>query len=267
MKHFQIFSRILIFVWFINSVNSFQTNLEKLSRDRYELKSYSKPDSLVELSKKSEEKFGQQNFARDGKSKLYLKHSVATKNLEYYHKRKGTRTKLASKFLEILSDFTPGQAVSPFSILTIGSEGKLSTLSYPGPVINQSTPVLIHGFHPASGFLQCLWNCSSSLEGLFLIRSPRNVTSYYTHYIFLSHNDDAYSDAMWMRNRIINVGNELLKSGKYVKLKCVDGNNGESVFKELILYGIPFCFQNYTRCTKQCVVNSTLWCSIFTRSW
>ena len=86
-------------------------------------------------------------------------------------------------------------------------------------MINHSTPVLIHGFHSASGFLQCLWNCTSSLEELFLIRSPRNSTDFDTHYIFLSHNDDAFSDAFWMINRILDTGNKVYKSGRYAKFK------------------------------------------------
>ena len=147
------------------------------------------------------------------KPNLFLRHFIGAKNLDYYRSR-DSQTQLRQP-TEQFGDFIPGQIVEPFSLLTLDAGGNPpSYLTYPGPVINHSTPILIHGFHPASGFLECLWNCSSSLEELFLIRSPRNTTDFDTHYIFLSHNDYAFGDAFWMINRILDTGNKLYRTGK-----------------------------------------------------
>ena len=159
---------------------------------------------------------------------LALKHAIGSKNLQYYADSRRNRLNVHSESGQS-GDFIPGQIVQPLSILILDADNKPKYLSYPGPVINHSTPVLIHGFHPASGLLECFWNCTSSLEELFLIRSPRNVTAYDTHFIFLSHNDDAYTDALWMKNRVLQTGKDLCNSGKYV-------GHDMSTFRLLILY-------------------------------
>ena len=214
--------RFVVFFSLISYSNAFQVNIEKITRI------YNAPNVDLRLDKdprilKKELNLEQQRKHLHGNEKhkrnLFLKHSIGAKNLEYFRSRK-SQIHLGPS-AEQLGDFIPGQIVQPFSLLTLDAGGNPpSYLTYPGPVINHSTPILIHGFHSASGFLECLWNCTTSLEELFLIRSPRNSTDFDTHYIFLSHNDDALNDAIWMINRVLDTGNTLYKSGKYVKFNC-----------------------------------------------
>ena len=209
--------RFLVFVWLISDNRAFEINIEKITQ-MYNVPNLDFKRDKGSIFSEKEVNLEQQtpvHFPDSEKHKpnLFLKHSIGAKNLEYYRSRKSQIQLRPS--VERLGDFIPGQIVEPFSLLTLDAGGNPPCyLTYPGPVINHSTPILIHGFHAASGFLECLWNCSSSLEELFLIRSPRNSTDYDTHYIFLSHNNDAQGDAIWMINRILDTGNKLYKSGK-----------------------------------------------------
>ena len=103
-----------------------------------------------------------------------------------------------------LVELDPGQPAKPFSLPTLQGN-----LVFPGPVINQSVPILFHAFNPLSGFAQCLWNCSGSVEEL-IQNSPND-----THYVFMSTSLDAYFDALWMQNRFKAVLMMLTNNKRY----------------------------------------------------
>ncbi len=140
------------------------------------------------------------NFKQESTSNnLANRHQIAIKNLAIYsktHQRPGAHIQ---EGIGNTGDLLPGDRVQPFSISTLDG-----FLFYPGPVINYSTPVLVHAYNPYSGFARCLWNCTGSLEELFL-RSPNN-----THYIFISHSSNAVLDAIWMKARAKETAQRLL---------------------------------------------------------
>ena len=74
---------------------------------------------------------------------------------------------------------------------------------YPGPILSPGRPVLLHAYTPQSAFLQCLWNCSGSLEALVSSSPPD------THYVFMSYRKEAEQDALWMRARFHNVSRDM----------------------------------------------------------
>ena len=96
--------------------------------------------------------------------------------------------------------FIPGSKAGQFKVSTLNG-----ILKYPSSSFNESSPILFHSFNWDSAFLQCLWNCTGSLEGL-VEYSPENV-----YYVFMSKSKEtAFEDALWMRNRITQVAQELL---------------------------------------------------------
>lgn len=100
-------------------------------------------------------------------------------------------------------NFIPGSKADEFKVSTLNG-----ILKYPSSSFNESSPILFHSFNWHSAFLQCLWNCSGSLEGL-VEYSPENV-----YYVFLSKSKEtAFEDAVWMRNRITQVAQKIL--GRY----------------------------------------------------
>ena len=137
------------------------------------------------------------------RQKVWLRQSVARANFARYgddgdaalgldHHRFYTAPSEAAGM------FNPGDRVRPFRLPTLAG-----LVRYPGPVMNATSSVLLHVYNKHSAFLQCLWNCSGSVEAL-LLHSPHN-----THYIFMSQGEEAYSDALWMRQRFRQVVSEL----------------------------------------------------------
>ncbi|KAF3692333.1 hypothetical protein EXN66_Car008009 [Channa argus] len=83
----------------------------------------------------------------------------------------------------------PGDLAAPFSVPTLDGE-----FSYqPGAVRG---PVVIHAFTNKSGFLECLWSSQPSLSSL-IEDLPDS-----TQVVFLSLDDSALSDALWMREQL-----------------------------------------------------------------
>ncbi len=134
---------------------------------------------------------------------LANRHQIAVKNLRigvpYSKTHKDNQEQGVHSQEGNIGDFLPGEKVQPFSISTLDG-----SLYYPGSVINYSTPVLVHAYNPHSGFARCLWNCTDSFEELFLL-SPDNA-----HYIFISHDDNAASNAIWMKTRAKETAQRLL---------------------------------------------------------
>lgn len=83
----------------------------------------------------------------------------------------------------------PGDLAAAFRVPTLDGE-----FSYqPGAVRG---PLVIHAFTNKSGFLECLWSSESSLSSL-VEELPDS-----THMLFLSMDDSAVSDALWMRDQL-----------------------------------------------------------------
>ncbi len=140
------------------------------------------------------------NFIEESISNnLANRHQIAIKNLGIYSQTRQRPGAHIQEGIGNTGDFLPGDKVQPFSISTLDG-----FLYYPGPVINYSTPLLVHAYNPYSGFARCLWNCTGSLEELFL-RSPNN-----THYIFISHSSNAVQDVIWMKARVKETSQRLL---------------------------------------------------------
>lgn len=86
----------------------------------------------------------------------------------------------------------PGDAAGAFTVLTLG--GKFCY--EPG---SQRGPVFVHAFTNKSGFLECLWSSDSSL-GSLVDELPDSA-----EVLFLSLDDTAVSDALWMREQVHRV--------------------------------------------------------------
>ena len=136
---------------------------------------------------------------------------VAEKNLAFFYNPKfpnkgmthNYTDKNATKYKD-QADFIPGKDVPPFSLETLQG-----VLSYPGPVINRTTPVLFLGYNTHSGFLLCLFNCSGTDIGDLLEKSPAD-----THYVFLSQSENAKQDVIWMKHRFTQESNILVAQGR-----------------------------------------------------
>ncbi len=134
---------------------------------------------------------------------------VGRKNLHWFNKNK-LRLKQHSSFkngkgamsgspVVGFGEFVPGQKVNPFQLPTLKG-----VLKYPGPVINETTPVLINSYKPYSGFLDCLWTSNQSVTDL-LLHSPNN-----THYIFTSDTNFPFYDVNQLHDKFQNIGKELM---------------------------------------------------------
>ncbi|XP_034729405.1 uncharacterized protein si:dkey-256h2.1 [Etheostoma cragini] len=89
----------------------------------------------------------------------------------------------------------PGDPASAFTVLTLDGE-----VSYrPGA---QRGPLIIHAFSNKSGFLECMWSSESSLTSL-VEELPNS-----TQVLFLSLDDSALSDALWMRDQLHRVARD-----------------------------------------------------------
>lgn len=86
----------------------------------------------------------------------------------------------------------PGDLANAFSVPTLGGE-----FSYePGALRGH---VIIHAFTNKSGFLECLWSSESSLTSL-VEELPES-----TQVLFLSLDDSAVNDALWMQEQVQRV--------------------------------------------------------------
>ncbi|XP_071326608.1 uncharacterized protein [Trachinotus anak] len=83
----------------------------------------------------------------------------------------------------------PGDVAPAFKVPTLDGEFSYQPGALPGSVV-------IHAFTNKSGFLECLWSSESSLSSL-VQELPDS-----THVLFLSLDDSAVSDALWMRDQL-----------------------------------------------------------------
>lgn len=83
----------------------------------------------------------------------------------------------------------PGDTVTAFRVPTLEGEFSYSPGALRGALI-------IHAFTHKSGFLECMWNNESSLADL-VRELPES-----THVLFLSRDDSAFEDAIWMRKQV-----------------------------------------------------------------
>ncbi|TDH11363.1 hypothetical protein EPR50_G00060070 [Perca flavescens] len=89
----------------------------------------------------------------------------------------------------------PGDPASAFTVLTLDGEFSYQPGALRGPLI-------IHAFSNKSAFLECMWSSESSLTSL-LEELPNS-----TQVLFLSLDDSALSDALWMRGQLQRVAHD-----------------------------------------------------------
>lgn len=83
----------------------------------------------------------------------------------------------------------PGDLAAAFTVPTLAGD-----LSYQPGTVRGS--LVIHAFTNKSGFLECLWSSDSSLSSLV-----QDLPSS-TQVLFVSLDDSAVSDALWMRRQL-----------------------------------------------------------------
>ncbi len=86
----------------------------------------------------------------------------------------------------------PGDQAPAFTVRTLDGEFSYQPGALRGPLI-------IHAFTNKSGFLECMWTSESSLSSL-VQDLPES-----TQVLFLSLDDSAASDALWMREQLHRV--------------------------------------------------------------
>ncbi|TMS10882.1 hypothetical protein E3U43_019875 [Larimichthys crocea] len=86
----------------------------------------------------------------------------------------------------------PGDRAEAFTVRTLDGEFSYKPGTLRGPLI-------IHAFTNKSGFLECMWSSESSLTSL-VQDLPDS-----TQVLFLSLDDSAVSDALWMRDQVHRV--------------------------------------------------------------
>lgn len=86
----------------------------------------------------------------------------------------------------------PGDAAGTFTVVTLDGKFCYEPSSHRGPVF-------VHAFTNKSGFLECLWSSESSL-GSLVDELPDSA-----QVLFLSLDDSAVSDALWMREQVHRV--------------------------------------------------------------
>lgn len=86
----------------------------------------------------------------------------------------------------------PGDAARAFRVRTLDGEFCYE----PG---SQQGPIIVHAFTNKSGFLECLWSSESSLRSL-VDDLPESA-----QVLFLSLDDSASRDALWMREQVHRV--------------------------------------------------------------
>ncbi|XP_060756366.1 uncharacterized protein si:dkey-256h2.1 [Neoarius graeffei] len=113
-----------------------------------------------------------------------------------------------------LPGFDPGDPAAPFRVQTLNGE-----FVYP-PTETSRSSVIIHAFTNKSGFLECLWSSNSSVSDLleFLPDSAE--------LLFLSLDDSAAQDVVWMREQIYRVA-------------AAGGHRGKEILSRLHFSPIP----------------------------
>uniref|UniRef100_A0A8C2WH22 Si:dkey-256h2.1 n=1 Tax=Cyclopterus lumpus TaxID=8103 RepID=A0A8C2WH22_CYCLU len=86
----------------------------------------------------------------------------------------------------------PGDPAAAFSVPTLDGEFSYQPGALRGPLV-------VHAFSNKSGFLECMWSSESSLVSL-VEELPDS-----TQVLFLSLDDSALSDALWMRDQLQRV--------------------------------------------------------------
>ncbi|XP_077950753.1 uncharacterized protein LOC120810644 isoform X2 [Gasterosteus aculeatus] len=86
----------------------------------------------------------------------------------------------------------PGDLAEAFSVPTLDGEFSYQPGSARGPLV-------VHAFSNKSAFLECMWSSESSL--ISLVEELPNST----HVLFLSLDESAASDALWMREQLQRV--------------------------------------------------------------
>lgn len=86
----------------------------------------------------------------------------------------------------------PGDLADAFTVRTLDGEFSYQPGALQGPLI-------IHAFTNKSGFLECLWSSESSLTSL-VQDLPDS-----TQVLFLSLDESAVSDVLWMRDQVQQV--------------------------------------------------------------
>lgn len=89
--------------------------------------------------------------------------------------------------------FDPGDAAPAFQIKTLAGE-----FVYP-PAAGLKFSLIIHAYTNKSAFLECLWTSESSLTDL--VEGFPNTSQA----LFVSYDDTAAADALWMREQIQRV--------------------------------------------------------------
>ena len=135
------------------------------------------------------------------------KQSVATANLQYFSElTEGKNVMKVHLKDDPYTEYIPGYKVPDFSLPTLDGEFIYSSSNrVEGRWGSGPGPVLFSVYNPYSGFQQCLWNCSGSLEDL-VSHSPGN-----TRYVFISTGPDAFNDALWMKARFSVVVSKLMQ--------------------------------------------------------
>ncbi|KAM9310513.1 uncharacterized protein KZ484_026388 isoform 2-T2 [Pholidichthys leucotaenia] len=83
----------------------------------------------------------------------------------------------------------PGDLAAGFKVPTLDGEFSYEPGAFGGPVV-------LHAFTNKSGFLECLWSSDSSLSSLV------NGLPDSTQVLFMSFDDSAVSDALWMKEQV-----------------------------------------------------------------
>lgn len=89
----------------------------------------------------------------------------------------------------------PGEPAAAFTVPTLSGE----FVYQPGGAGSAGVSVAIHAFTNKSAFVECLWSSSSSLASL-VEELPSSA-----QVLFLSLDDSAATDALWMRDRLHSV--------------------------------------------------------------
>lgn len=114
----------------------------------------------------------------------------------------------------------PGDLANPFTVRTLDGEFSYEPGALRGPLI-------IHAFTNKSGFLECLWSSESSLTSL-VQDLPES-----TQVLFLSLDDSAVSDALWMRDQVqrVAIAHRCPERSHCFQAKCSGSNSNTAMLK------------------------------------
>lgn len=117
----------------------------------------------------------------------------------------------------------PGDLANAFTVHTLDGE-----FSYePGALQGH---VIIHAFTNKSGFLECMWSSEASLTSL-VEDLPES-----TQVLFLSLDDSAVDDALWMRERVERVAlmHRCPERKHSIQTKCSDSAINTAMLKQAL---------------------------------